>query len=617
MLNFYRPPYDDELLYGWITALADMNFPMDTAGIRRVIDCLFPFSKPPQKRGVIVKDPVRKDYIRGLDMNVRRMQEQGYKVPSADVLLRCSTPVAAMGICWSKGNAARYIHTVMAPVTGTWTDMPVTPDLVKELRYCPDCMRQERCLRTWHHLSGVKACAVHGKSLIRINRKELQELLGGRIKLPDPEVACEDDVSYAEYVKKIYEDPAYSFEDVCMSLSDRGIQDPLLYKYNIPFEKAVRFLMRYGPCGGSAAACRMAEFHCDECGTVWTDSADAPDHGFGCPVCMPHEDAGDWTRNILSGTGDGRYRMKDPFTGMGGTQTILHETCGKETDVRWASVIWEGRRCACEAAHTTAEMQEMFGAEGFIVTDYEPITTRIRYKHSCGSSCIITVQEAKEHGGLVCRACREKDVTAHRKEALQIVLGPGFEVTKCGARGKIVVRHRPCGKVITRNYRDMLRIGPACPFCSPYRIGRRTADSLSVKARIYRDITEQSDAGHKVWIRKRRSVGIKTKDVDIALEALLRTGKIRKLSYGCYAKTNDDVTVYDVLRELYLSEGGQFTGQTAEYLAGKADEPEIITLESARLVRKSPNTVNVLGRRVAVCGIKRPKEKPYNNEEFV
>ena len=92
MLNFYRPPYDDELLYGWITALADMNFPMDTAGIRRVIDCLFPFSKPPQKRGVIVKDPVRKDYIRGLDMNVRRMQEQGYKVPSADVLLRCSTP---------------------------------------------------------------------------------------------------------------------------------------------------------------------------------------------------------------------------------------------------------------------------------------------------------------------------------------------------------------------------------------------------------------------------------------------------------------------------------------------------------------------------------------------
>ena len=108
MLFFYRPPYDDELLYGWIAALADMNFPMDTTGIRRVIDCLFPFSKPPQKRGVIVKDPVRKDYIRGLDMNVRGLQEHGYKVPSADVLLRRSTPVAAMGICWSRGKAAIY-----------------------------------------------------------------------------------------------------------------------------------------------------------------------------------------------------------------------------------------------------------------------------------------------------------------------------------------------------------------------------------------------------------------------------------------------------------------------------------------------------------------------------
>ena len=604
MLYFYRPPYDDELLYGWITALADMNFPMDTTGIRRVIDCLFPFSKSPLKRGVIVKDPVRKDYIRGLDMNVRGLQEQGYKVPSADVLLRRSTPVAAMGICWSRGNAARYIHTVMAPVTGTWTDMPVMPDLVKELRYCPDCMRQGRYLRTWHHLPGVKACAVHGKSLVRISRKELQELLGGRTKLPDPEAACGEDTSYAEYVKKIYEDPAYYFEDIRSSLSDKGIQDPLLHKYNVPFEKAVRLLMQYGPCSGSAAD-QTAEFHCAECGNTWTDTADAPEYGFGCPVCMPHEDADSWAQDILSGTGDGRYRMKGTFTGMGGTQTILHETCGKETDVRWASIIWEGRKCTCEATHTIKEMQERFGAEGFTVTDYEPITTKIRYKHSCGSSYALTVQEAKEHGGLVCRACREADAATHRKEALQIVLGPEFEIVKCGARGKVVARHRPCGKTVTRNFRDMLRIGPACPFCSPYRIGRRTADDISVKAWIYRDMTKWSEAGHKVWIRGQRVSGIGRKEVDTALGALMRAEKIVSLSYGCYARTEDNVSVYDILRELYLIEGGQFTGQTADYLAGRADEPETITLESARLVRRSPNIVNILGRKVSVCGVKK------------
>ena len=604
MLYFYRPPYDDELLYGWITALADMNFPMDTTGIRRVIDCLSPFSKPPQKRGVIVKDPVRKDYIRGLDMNIRGLQEQGYKVPSADVLLKRSTPVAAMGICWSRGNAARYVHTVMAPVTGTWTDMPVMPDLIKELLYCPECMRRERYLRTWHHLPGVKACAVHGKSLVRISRKELQELLSGRAKLRDPEAACEEDRSYAEYVKKIYEDPVYCFEDIRSSLSGRGVQEPLLYKYNVPFEKAVRLLMQYGPCSGSEAG-RTAEFHCGKCGNTWTDTADAPEYGFGCPVCMPHENADSWAQDILSGTGDGRYRMKGAFTGMGGTQTVIHETCGKEADVRWAFVIWEGRKCACEAAHTIAGIQERFGSEGFTITGYEPITTKIRYRHSCGSSYTRTVQEAKEHGGLICRACREADVTAHRKEALQTVLGPEFEVTKCGARGKAVVRHRPCGKVITRNYHDMLRIGPACPFCSPYRIGRRTADDVSVKAWIYRDMTKWSEAGHKVWVRGQRASGIGRKEVDTALGALMRTEKIVSLSYGCYARTDDDVTIYDVLRELYLAEGGQFTGQTADYLAGRADEPETITLESARLVRTSPNIVNILGKKVSVCGMKK------------
>ena len=606
MLYFYRPPYDDELLYGWITALADMNFPMDTRGIRRVIDCLCPFSKSPLKRGVIVKEPVRKDYIRGLDMNVRGLQEQGYKVPSADVLLKRSTPVAAMGICWSRGNAARYIHTVMAPVTGTWTDMPVTPDLVKELRYCPDCMKQERYLRTWHHLPGVKACAVHEKALVCISRKELQELLGGRTKLPDPEAACGEDLSYAKYAKKIYEDPVYSFEDIRSSLSDKGIQDPLLYKYNVPFDKAVRLLMQYGPCSGSEAG-RTAEFHCGKCGNTWTDTADAPEYGFGCPVCMPHEDADSWAQNVLSGTGDGHYRMNSPFAGMGGTQAILHKTCGKETDVRWAFIIWEGRKCTCEATHTITEMQERFGAEGFTVTDYEPITTKIRYKHSCGSSYALTVQEAKEHGGLVCRACKEADAAAHRKEALQIVLGPEFEIVKCGARGKVIARHRPCGKTVTRNFRDMLRIGPACPFCSPYRIGRRTADSLSVKARIFQDMTELSEAGRSVWIRKQRAAGLNARDVNIALEALIRTGMIRSLSYGCYARADDDVTIYDVLRELYLAEGGQFTGQTADYLAGRADEPETITLESARLVRKSPNIVNILGRKVSVCGVKKKR----------
>ena len=52
---------------------------------------------------------------------------------------------------------------------------------------------------------------------------------------------------------------------------------------------------------------------------------------------------------------------------------------------------------------------------------------------------------------------------------------------------------------------------------------------------------------------------------------------------------------------------GQFTGQTADYLAGRADEPETITLESARLVRKSPNIVNILGRKVSVCGVKKKR----------
>ena len=57
-----------------------------------------------------------------------------------------------------------------------------------------------------------------------------------------------------------------------------------------------------------------------------------------------------------------------------------------------------------------------------------------------------------------------------------------------------------------------------------------------------------------------------------------------------------------------LREGrGLITGQTADYLAGRADEPETITLESTRLVRKSPNIVNILRRKVSVCGVKKKR----------
>ena len=44
-LSFYRPPYHDELMYGWLKALAEANFPNDILAVKKIINIVFPYSK--------------------------------------------------------------------------------------------------------------------------------------------------------------------------------------------------------------------------------------------------------------------------------------------------------------------------------------------------------------------------------------------------------------------------------------------------------------------------------------------------------------------------------------------------------------------------------------------
>ena len=198
---YWRPPYPDELLYGWILEMKNTIFPYDAYGTQRFVGEAFPFSKTKEQRAKESREALRKEYIRGLDKSIQRFHKLGYSFPDTKELLTYNTPIIATGIARSAGEEARIIHTAVSEVTGGLFDMPKTPLSLKELRVCPYCMYEKPYIRTWHNLPGVKACAIHGTALCVINEQTMQTE-------PQNSIATEDEILFARYAKTVYDTPS-------------------------------------------------------------------------------------------------------------------------------------------------------------------------------------------------------------------------------------------------------------------------------------------------------------------------------------------------------------------------------------------------------------------------
>ena len=629
ILPTYRPIYRDELTYGWICDLAEMNFSGDIYRIQRTAKMLFPYGYAPERRYAVRKgEKVRLDYMLGLDESLRRLRDDGYHVPETDDLITYNTVLGTMSICRKPSTQARYMYTALTTVYGDLLDMPAPATTVKAVRICPACMRDNEYIRTWHQLPGVTACAVHGIRLV-------QDSEGCE---DHAEQADEPEVIYARYVKDIYDDPAPAdLDDIRSALIGTASVKEInrLGQNSTSFEYVVRLLIGYGlwyrdvkkvmlPHRDSISdGVRLyyvistyengiAVLKCPSCGRIFATVPRAVETGFGCPDCIHKEHPKAVIDRALKQTGDGWYHIVGPFRGMGAVHEVKHMTCGRSTKMRITARIWDRQECSCEKPHSVDDVQTAIDAvsSGFQVIGYRPNTESTTIRHdACGKTRTYNLQQFIRSP--VCPHCRDAEYNSHAVTRIMAVIGDSYDYVSTASSGReriYTVRHKICGTEISGSMRQFTGnryIRPKrCPLCYRYEKGTR--------------ILKQSDAGaalkemtswfkdHKIWVLKQhKKIGHNT------VQKLVKNGLIFHVGFGMYSPTSD-VSVYDLITERYLKDAsgkniGQYIGETADYISGKRrEEPDVITLESSLIKRTKKRTHRkyiICGRTVIVNGI--------------
>ena len=624
ILPIFRPLRHDELLYGWITDLAHLNYAGDVRGVQRVATALFPYSYVPERRHIQSQESLRKDFIRGIDDSLRANSEMGYSFPEAWILLAYNTVLYSMGVSRTASTQARYLYTALSSVYGDIMDMPTLPSSVKSIKTCPACMSENSYIRTWHHLPGVDVCAVH-----RIKLLNWEESGDDCTILPEGH----PDVVYAQYCKTIYDHPSsISLKNIKKMLKPYCTPEEtaILSRKSTRFQAVVEMLIRYnvdyhvivqmadiGKPSSYLEGYRVlkegkgiVEVSCNRCGKTFTGVSSAIEAGFGCPVCMRSVHPNNFVSDILKTVGDGNYKLTMPFQGMGAVQDVVHKTCGQSIRVRMASRLWDKQVCRCETANKLTDMQRQINSlsAGFKIVSYHPTKGTTTVSHRCGGSWNCNWLAFKSHPR--CPYCKSKDARESNYKQLAFELGEEYiiKAQSPGNKGNtFVVMHKPCGTIIQgklKQFQGTAQKGPKrCPICNSYFKSQRFS-GLTAEGELYLEMQKWFKS-HKAWI-SRRHPEYHSKSYYDALIVLEKKSLIYRVSPGVYSNS-PVLSVYDVLREKYLLDNdgkicGRFTGEAADYLGGKAEEPEVITLESTLLVRKSVYRTIICERKVDVKG---------------
>lgn len=556
----YRPPYPDELLYGWLKDLARQNYPLDTKGIQRVLNYVFPYRYPPEKRGFLGREPrpLRMDYVKGLDRGIRQLQQKGYQIADPEDIVTYNTPLVAISVALNKGDQTRCIHTAMAEVTGGPFDMPTIHMSITTIRICPCCMRERPYIRTWHNLPGVEVCAVHGIVLESADESTISGVSRHQTVQGNAE-----QTEFAKLAKTIYDNPrGLTLQDIKDHLpAETALRSP----GEQPFERVLHALLAHhidylnitaqqndtrSTYDGATLLSRtgmISTYRCRKCGTVWTDADEAIRIGFRCPQCIKNVPPDTIISEMLGRIGDGKYKLTKPFFSIGGTQDILHETCGQVTASRLELKVWHGTKCRCEAIHTLDSLQRIVDsyADGFTVCDYDPIKGIISLRHNtCGFTMTPYLTGFKMNP--TCPNCEKKKRNQRRSDKVKSTMGDDYELIELPETGKVRVRHKTCGTELIGEYASFAN-GRTCPLCTPYRKKDRENRKVSYEAELFMEMKDWF-RHEPLWIAGQHRKGEHTRQYYDALQKLVHGGYICQLGRGLYSNKND-IPIPDSVRK--------------------------------------------------------------------
>lgn len=428
-------PMEDELLYGWLSRLSLENgyTSIKEFGTRFLAErtVLQPLEG--------VSWIARVDFIRDMDRTCKEYGPVRF-FPSADEMLRKMTPLYAVFPFLAYGNQARWTQFILREKDTALTGTGNRGNMIPEFLSCPECRRQDRerygfsYLRTWHHLPGVRLCAVHRVPLqILACRKEKVLdpdedgiILSGKEPAGDPETEWK----ISSFAKEMYERPLFFdlrglqalFSERMEELGIRkkikeavetagflpylkgecekrvlkilmepwnGMEELMAFttflfgKYSVLEEKAQRcpgeleepfadvISGRFRLMSGFG---RLVCLKCGTCGKNFHIHPYSLGLGCGCPFCEAKRSLQQRINQRLSFLGDGNYELAQDVNeeDMGERAEIIHKTCGKLRKTRLMETLWMQKKCDCETKVSFTDAAERVRAAS-------PDFTLIRY----------------------------------------------------------------------------------------------------------------------------------------------------------------------------------------------------------------------------------------------
>ena len=203
-------PYPGELLYGWIVRLAKLN---EYSSVKQFCERYF-FQGESSPYRIEKLSPVRLDYRFNLDY-LCGMYGELKCFPDVISVLKNMIPYYALMPFWSYGYQVKRSQMILREQRKSILNIGPLDNDVKELRYCPECAKEDRnvygepYLHTEHHLPGVTKCAKHHLPLISMQNRNIcfansqQE----RNKKTEPKLSLAVQEKLSAFMTALFHDP--------------------------------------------------------------------------------------------------------------------------------------------------------------------------------------------------------------------------------------------------------------------------------------------------------------------------------------------------------------------------------------------------------------------------
>lgn len=428
-------PMPDELLYGWLSRLSLENGYSSLTEFGKRFLTERTVLQPPEK----ISWYPRVDFIRDLDRVCEEYKEIDC-FPTADEMLRKMTPLYAVFPFLTYGNQSWWTQFILRKIDTALTGTGNRGNMISEFLSCPECRRHDRerygfsYLRTWHHLPGVRMCAVHRVPLQPLEYKK-QKVLDPDAKgiiLSEKELVGDPETEWkiSRFAKEMYERSLFLdlrglqalFSERMEELGIRkkiaeavksagflpylkgecekrvlkilmepwnGMEELMAFttflfgEYSVLEEKAQRFLGeleepfadvirgRFQLLSGFG---RLVSLRCDTCGNEFRIHPYALGLGCGCPSCEAKMSLQQRINRRLSFLGDGKYELVEDVNeeNMRERADVLHKTCGHIRKTRLMETLWMQKKCDCETRVSFSDAAERVRAAS-------PNFTLIRY----------------------------------------------------------------------------------------------------------------------------------------------------------------------------------------------------------------------------------------------